>query len=56
MGFTAGKGSGVFCASGHPGEGADLPTPLGLIKSVDGGKTWEQLARQGESDFHALRC
>lgn len=54
MGFTAGKDSGVFYASGHPGEGSDLPNPLGLIKSTDGGKTWEQLSRQGESDFHAL--
>jgi photosystem II stability/assembly factor-like uncharacterized protein len=54
MGFTAGKDPGVFYASGHPGEGSDLPNPLGLIKSVDGGKTWEQLSRQGVSDFHAL--
>ncbi|MDQ0819762.1 hypothetical protein QFZ79_002052 [Arthrobacter sp. V4I6] len=54
MGFTAGKDAGVFYASGHPGEGSDLPNPLGLVKSVDGGKTWEQLSRQGESDFHAL--
>jgi len=54
MGFTAGKDTGVFYASGHPGEGSDLPNPLGLIRSVDGGKTWEQLSRQGESDFHAL--
>ena len=27
---------------------------MGLIRSADGGKTWEQLSRQGESDFHAL--
>jgi photosystem II stability/assembly factor-like uncharacterized protein len=54
MGFTAGKDEGVFYASGHPGPGSDLPNPLGLIRSGDGGKTWEQLSRQGESDFHAL--
>ena len=54
MGFTADKHSGVFYASGHPGEGSDLPNPLGLLKTVDGGKTWEQLSRQGESDFHAM--
>ena len=54
MGFTAGQGEGTFYASGHPGPGSDLPNPLGLIRSVDGGKTWEQLSRQGESDFHAL--
>ncbi|MCB5273090.1 hypothetical protein BJG92_00602 [Arthrobacter sp. SO5] len=54
MGFTAAAEQDVFYASGHPGPGSDLPNPLGLIKSVDGGKTWEQLSRQGESDFHAL--
>ena len=53
MGFTAGK-DGVFYASGHPGPGSDMPNPLGLIKSTDGGKTWEELSRQGESDFHAM--
>ncbi|MET3175654.1 UNVERIFIED_ORG: photosystem II stability/assembly factor-like uncharacterized protein [Arthrobacter sp. UYCu721] len=54
MGFTAGPDQGVFYASGHPGPGSDLPNPMGLIKSTDGGKSWEQLSRQGESDFHAL--
>ncbi|GKV72848.1 MULTISPECIES: F510_1955 family glycosylhydrolase [Pseudarthrobacter] len=54
MGFTPGPSDGVFYASGHPGPGSDLPNPLGLLRSSDGGKTWEQLSRQGESDFHAL--
>ncbi|WP_350004419.1 F510_1955 family glycosylhydrolase [Pseudarthrobacter sp. WHRI 8279] len=54
MGFTPGPTDGVFYASGHPGPGSDLPNPLGLLRSSDGGKTWEQLSRQGESDFHAL--
>jgi photosystem II stability/assembly factor-like uncharacterized protein len=54
MGFTAAADQGVFYASGHPGPGSDLPNPMGLIRSVDGGKSWEQLSRQGESDFHAL--
>ncbi|TVU62004.1 exo-alpha-sialidase [Paenarthrobacter nitroguajacolicus] len=53
MGFTVGN-DGVFYASGHPGPGSDLPNPLGLIKSTDGGTTWEKLSRQGESDFHAM--
>ncbi|MDI2022319.1 F510_1955 family glycosylhydrolase [Paenarthrobacter nicotinovorans] len=53
MGFTAGK-NGVFYASGHPGPGSDLPNPLGLLKSSDGGQSWEKLSRQGQSDFHAL--
>lgn len=54
MGFTAAMDQGVFYASGHPGKGSTLPNPLGLIKTSDGGTTWEQLSRQGESDFHAL--
>lgn len=54
MGFTATADQDVFYASGHPGPGSDLPNPMGLIRSMDGGKTWEQLSRQGESDFHTL--
>ncbi|MET3923454.1 F510_1955 family glycosylhydrolase [Arthrobacter sp. UYEF20] len=54
MGFTGGTDHGVLYASGHPGEGSGLPNPIGLIRSTDAGKTWEQLSRQGESDFHAL--
>ncbi|MFW0773534.1 WD40/YVTN/BNR-like repeat-containing protein [Paenarthrobacter nitroguajacolicus] len=54
MGFTAAADHGVFYASGHPGPGSDMPNPMGLVRSADGGKTWEQLSRQGESDFHAL--
>ncbi|PNI10506.1 hypothetical protein CXX84_03350 [Arthrobacter sp. AFG7.2] len=54
MGFTPGPSDGIFYASGHPGPGSDLPNPMGLLRSSDGGQTWEQLSRQGESDFHAL--
>nr|WP_156810886.1 exo-alpha-sialidase [Arthrobacter sp. FB24] len=54
MGFTTAGDKGPFYASGHPGPGSDLPNPMGLLKSTDGGKTWEQLSRQGESDFHAM--
>lgn len=54
MGFTTTGEPGHFYASGHPGAGVDLPNPVGLIESNDGGKTWEPLSRQGESDFHAL--
>ena len=53
MGFTA-AGPGHFLASGHPGPGTDLPQPVGLIESTDGGVTWKVLSRGGESDFHAL--
>jgi hypothetical protein len=54
MGFTAGMDPGVFYASGHPGQGSAATGPLGLVKTTDGGKTWEQLSRGNESDFHAL--
>jgi photosystem II stability/assembly factor-like uncharacterized protein len=54
MGFTASPADGVYYASGHPGHGSDLPNPLGLLRSSDGGKSWEILSRQGESDFHAM--
>ncbi|MFT4470755.1 F510_1955 family glycosylhydrolase [Arthrobacter sulfonylureivorans] len=54
MGFAATADAGHFYASGHPGEGSDLPNPVGLIHSNDGGKTWTPLSRPGESDFHAL--
>ncbi|WP_432503441.1 F510_1955 family glycosylhydrolase [Kineococcus arenarius] len=53
MGFTV-AGPDHFYASGHPGPGVDLPDPVGLIESTDGGRTWQVLSRQGHSDFHAL--
>lgn len=53
MGFAA-DSEGRYYASGHPGPGSDLPNPVGLIESNDGGKTWQELSRQGESDFHAM--
>lgn len=52
MVFTVG-GDGTYFASGHPGPGVDLPNPVGLISSTDG-RTWSQVARGGESDFHTL--
>lgn len=53
MGFTV-VGPDHYLASGHPGLRVDLPQPVGLIESTDGGRTWEPLSRQGQSDFHAL--
>lgn len=54
MGFTASAEPGTYYASGHPGPDSSLPNPLGLVKSTDGGKTWQEVSRAGESDFHAL--
>lgn len=53
MGFTI-VGPKHFLASGHPSERENLPNPLGLIESTDGGKTWKSLSLSGEVDFHAL--
>ncbi|MBS8266052.1 exo-alpha-sialidase [Mesobacillus boroniphilus] len=52
MGFQAVKDG--FYASGHPAEGSDLKNPLGLVKSIDKGRTLEKVAFYGESDFHFL--
>ncbi|MCA1031708.1 hypothetical protein LCL95_11795 [Bacillus timonensis] len=43
-----------FYSSGHPGEGSEYENPLGVVKSVDHGKTLEKLAFYKESDFHYL--
>ena len=50
---------GVFLASGHPSPAMiseqNAPPHLGLIRSTDGGLTWETVALLGEADFHVLR-
>ncbi|MUK89213.1 hypothetical protein GMD78_12605 [Ornithinibacillus sp. L9] len=52
MGFNAvDKG---FYTSGHPGADSDLPNPIGLQRSFNGGETLESLAFEGETDFHAM--
>jgi hypothetical protein len=53
MGFTV-AGPDRYLASGHPGLHVDLPQPVGLMETTDGGRTWTPLSRQGQSDFHAL--
>lgn len=52
MGFSA-TGQ-FFYSSGHPVPNAGLMNPFGLIRSKDGGKTWDKLGLEGESDFHLL--
>lgn len=52
MGFSA--TSEALYSSGHPAPGSGLVNPFGLIKSIDGGKSWKKLGLEGESDFHAL--
>ena len=53
MGFTI-AGADHYYASGHPNLVMELPQPMGLIESTDGGSSWKVLSRGGESDFHAL--
>ncbi len=52
MGFAATRDS--LYSSGHPAPDSGLTNPFGLIKSGDGGKTWQSLGLQGESDFHIV--
>lgn len=54
MGFAL-SGQRKF-ASGHPGEGQDLPADLGLRQSTDGGTTWASVSLEGQVDFHRLRA
>lgn len=50
------KGPGELLASGHPEGAGSLPENLGLIRSRDGGRTWEPISELGESDFHILQA
>lgn len=43
-----------FYTSGHPGAQSDLPNPIGIQRSLDGGKTLENVGFVGEVDFHLL--
>ena len=57
MGFTLVR-PGLFLGSGHPDlreANPDLPPLLGLIKSSDDGRTWQQISLLGKADFHVLR-
>jgi photosystem II stability/assembly factor-like uncharacterized protein len=52
MGFAA-TAKNLY-TSGHPAPGSGLVNPFGLMRSKDGGKTWEKLGLEGETDFHVL--
>ena len=52
MGFSA--TANHLYSSGHPAPGSVLVNPFGLLRSKDGGKTWDKLALEGESDFHVM--
>lgn len=52
MGFAA--TAKHLYSSGHPAPGSGLVNPFGLIRSKDGGRTWNKLGLEGEIDFHVL--
>lgn len=52
MGFSA-TGKHLY-SSGHPAPGSGMVNPFGLIRSKDGGRSWDKLALEGETDFHLL--
>jgi hypothetical protein len=52
MGFSA-TAKNLY-SSGHPAPGSGMVNPFGLIRSKDGGKTWDKLGLEGETDFHLL--
>lgn len=52
MGFSATRST--LYSSGHPAPGSNMTNPFGVIKSRDGGKSWQKLGLDGESDFHTL--
>jgi photosystem II stability/assembly factor-like uncharacterized protein len=52
MGFAA-TAKNLY-SSGHPAPGSGMVNPFGLIRSTDGGKTWQKLGLEGETDFHLL--
>jgi hypothetical protein len=52
MGFSA--TSRHIYSSGHPAAGSGLVNPFGLMRSRDGGRTWDKLGLEGETDFHLL--
>ena len=48
-------GPGALIGSGHPEDlDGGVPENLGLIRSGDGGSTWEPVSLLGEEDLHAL--
>jgi hypothetical protein len=49
MGFSGAKNA--IYSSGHPAPGTPLRNPLGLMKSTDGGKSWQQLGSPAKRTF-----
>lgn len=54
MGFFV-LGPGRYIGSGHPSPDRAAPPNLGLLKSSNGGNSWQTVSLEGEADFHILR-
>ena len=52
MGFNATEKG--FYSSGHPGADSKLPNPIGIKGSTDNGQTLNNIALEGETDFHSM--
>ncbi|HSP21725.1 MAG TPA: hypothetical protein VLQ20_05275 [Planococcus sp. (in: firmicutes)] len=52
MGFNAVDRG--FYTSGHPGNGSGMMNPIGIQRSMDGGRSLEHMGFEGETDFHAM--
>ncbi|OGA16555.1 MAG: glycosyl hydrolase [Betaproteobacteria bacterium RIFCSPLOWO2_02_FULL_66_14] len=52
MGFSA--TARHLYSSGHPAPDSGLVNPFGVIRSKDGGRKWDRLGLEGETDFHLL--
>jgi photosystem II stability/assembly factor-like uncharacterized protein len=52
MGFSMTQNA--IYSSGHPAPGTPPRDPLGLVKSTDGGSSWQNLGLAGEADFHLM--
>ena len=44
----------IFLRQRPPLPGSGLVNPFGLIKSGDGGRTWQKRGLESEADFHLL--
>jgi len=52
MGFAGARRA--LYSSGHPAPGSGLVNPFGLLRSRNGGTSWEPLGLTGEADFHTM--
>jgi hypothetical protein len=52
MGFASTRQ--YLYASGHPAPGFGVANPFGLIRSRDGGRSWDKLGLEGEINFFLL--